>query len=676
MHCGSQLIAPDGYKSLHAGEPYHLLRNKKGRVLLLRFVGDLKVTPAAYLIPMAQVEFEDGIESDLIVASPEQPALPPWLAAFETIDVSKMDMLRTRARKSHASRVEDRLMVLLPTLQQIDAILDAPNPDLELNRIARSCLPRQNETRFRLWFYVYLCFGRNVWALLPPFHNIGHHDRLAFPDSKQGRNNKAFGKHYGFGCRQEVIDGCLRGWVKHSGLGRTMKSVYARIMESEFHCRTVKTRFGTDDFVQPDGKPFPSYWQYRYRVLQKFGLKVVQITLYGTVRHRARLAAPEGAFAEAVANLMERVEADAYNTKERPKGFVEGSTLPALSVVIGRDWLCGMKLGIGFSFGAERTSAYRAMLFSMAVPKDFFCALFGITINRKDWPSEGLTGFLVVDRGPGASGRLVEDHDPKLPIREIAPSWSPQSKATVESSHPRDIKIEGAPSYLQSELTPVELAKQEIYRLLNYNHTADMSDRFQPVGDLALVPPDPVSLWEYYDRKCRNDAVPLSIADAVRAFLIPVELSMTEKGVWLHEQCYWSEALKATDVLGKLKRSPQATLTVRGYMLEMCVRHLWVEVQGELLFLDAQLRLRDDEQLLFLSSAELDQWHEARGLVASAFGPHQHATTTETMRTFEEDVGKRWEAGRIRRGKPKKDKLAQREFAEARKYTSGGKKAA
>lgn len=151
---------------------------------------------------------------------------------------------------------------------------------------------------------------------------------------------------------------------------------------------------------------------------------------------------------------------------------------------------------------------------------------------------------------------------------------------------------------------------------------------------------------------------------------------MTEKGVWLYEQRYMSEALKAADVLAKLKRSPQTTLTVRGYMLEMCVRHIWVEIQGELLLLDAQLRLRDDEQLLFLSSAELKQWHEARGVVASAFGPHQHATTAETMRTFEEDVGKRWEAGRIRRGKPKNDKLAQREFTEARKYTSGGTKAA
>jgi hypothetical protein len=111
-------------------------------------------------------------------------------------------------------------------------------------------------------------------------------------------------------------------------------------------------------------------------------------------------------------------------------------------------------------------------------------------------------------------------------------------------------------------------------------------------------------------------------------------------------------------------------------MLEMCVRHLWVEIQGDLFLVDAQLRLRDDEQLLFLSSAELEQWHEARGVVTSAFQPHQHAVTAETMRTFEEDVGKSWEAGRIRRGKPKKDQLAQREFAEARKYTSGGKKAA
>lgn len=675
MHCGSQLMAPEGWRTLRAGDTYHFLRNRKGRILLLRFVGDQKHQAQVHLIMLPQGGFEDAVDDGRIVVCPEQDALPPWLSKFEDIDLSQIDVLRPRDKKSHASRIEERLLALLPALQQSDAVLEAVNPDRLLNAIARNCQPVQNETRYRLWFYTYLCFGRNSWALLPPFHNTGHHDRFAYPNSKQGRTNKAFGKHYGFGCLPEVVETCIRGWLKHSGLKRSLQEVYRRTMISEFKCRTIETLFGTLDFVQPDGKPFPTYWQFRYRVFQKFGLTSIQLTLYGKVRHRARLAATQGAFSEAVANLMERIDADAYNTEDLPKGFIEGSTLPALSVVVARDWLSGLKLGIGFSFGAERTSAYRAMLFCMAVPKDFYCSLFGIKIERRHWPNEGMPGFLSLDRGPGASKNLQADLISKMPIREIVPSWAAQSKANVESSHPRSVDVDGAPLYLQSDLTPVQLAKQEIYRLLNYNRTADMSERFQPVGDLAYVPPDPLSLWEYYDRRFRNDALPIPIAEAVRAFLIPVELTITEKGVWLYEQCYLSNQFRETGLLDKLKRSPHTVLTLSGYMLEMAVRHIWVEYEGRLFMLAAKLRLRDDEELLYLSHKELEQWHDARQVVRSAFGPHQQAVTVETMRAFEADVGKPWGAGRLRQGKPKKGALAQREFEEARLHLSGNKRA-
>lgn len=675
MHRGTQLIAPEGCGVLRAGETYSFLRNRNDHVLLVKFLGGRKIKPQAQLIQMLAVDFENGSDKRLIVPLAKQSALPPWLAEFESADLSQMDLLRLHATIQHASRVEDRLLCLAPALRDINEILSVPNPDSKLNEIARKCRPIQNETRYRLWFYTYVCFGQNAWVLLPPFHNAGHYDRFQYPDSKQGRNNKAFGKHYGHGCRMDVIEKCIQGWKKHSGLGQSMRKIFERTMISEFRCATTTTRLGTKDFIQPDGDAIPTYWQFRYRVIQKFGLATIHIVLYGEVRHRKRLAASKGLFSEAVANLIERVEADGYNTKELPKGFVEGSTLPALSVVIGRDVLSGLKLGIGFSFGAERTTAYRAMLFSMAVPKVFFCSLFGIKISPEDWPSVGLPGFLTLDRGPGASKRLTEGMLERLPIREIAPSWWAQSKATVESSHPRSTKTEGAPTYFQSDLTPVELAKQEIYRLLNYNNTADMSERFQPRGDLAFVPPSPIGLWEFYDRKGRNDAIPISIDDAVRAFLTPIELTVTEKGVWLHDQCYRSKRLIATGLLDKIKRSPKSAAKLTGYMFEMCTRYLWVELDHQLIMVEAKERNRDTDELLYLSYAEHEQWRDARATVNSAFRTHQMATTAATMQSFEADVGKRWEAGQLRKGKPKKGEVSKQEYAEARKYCSGAKAA-
>lgn len=678
MRCGHQLIAPEGYRSLRAGLPYHFLSSQPDFVLLLRFSGGPTVRPSVSLILMPRSEFEDGIDEELLGLAPQQPTLPPWLALFEGIDPATLDHRHPSAKRSRALRVEDRLLLLAPALEQRKAILAAKDPDRELNRIACTCHPPQNETRYRLWFYTYLCFGRNVWALLPTFHNSGHHDRTDYPDSKQGRPNRAFGKHYGFGCRQDVIDACVRGWVKHSSLGRSLHEIYRRTMDTEFRCKAGPVSLKSlkcQDYYQPEGKAFPTYWQFRYRVLQAFGLRQVQLSLYGELRHRNKLAASQGRYSEAVSNLVERIDADGYFTEERPRGFIEGSTLPALSVVVGRDRLSGMKLGIGFSFGGERMVAYRAMLFCMAVPKDFYCSLFGIAIDPAQWPNEGLPGFLTVDRGPGSSKRLIEDALATIPIREMAASYDAQSKANVESSHPRKVAVRGAPTYVQSDLTPVELAKQEIYRLLNYNQVADMSDRFQPSGDLIDVLPNPVSLWEYYDRKGRNDSIPMPLSTAVRTFLMPVELTMTQEGVWLYEQCYNSSVLRESGLADKLKRSPQTRLTVQGYVLEMAVRHLWVDIDGVLYLLGAMQRVRDDEDLLYLSYEELRQWHEARLVVDAAFRSHQDAATTAIMQAFEADVGKRWEAGQLRRGKPKHDAVARREFAEVRKYVSGGKAA-
>jgi hypothetical protein len=639
------------------------------------FQGNRDTKPKVQLLKMPEEEFERGVETGHITPCEKQSALPPWLSDFEKEDLSKIDLRRPHAVIKHASRVEDRLLALGPALTSLEAILSAPSPDKRLNAIARSCYPKQHESRYRLWFYSYISFGHNIWALLPPFHNAGHHDRFLYPDSKQGRDNNAFGKHYGYGCRKDVVEKCLKGWKKHSGLGKSMRKIYELTMISEFKCITTATRFGTKDFAQPEGEAIPTYWQLRYRVIQKFGLEIVQITLYGEIRHRKRCAASKGPFSEAVANLVERVEADGYNTEQLPKGFVEGTTLPALSVVIGRDLLSGLKLGIGFSFGGERTTAYRAMLFSMAVPKVFFCSLFSIPIKPNDWPSVGLPGFLTLDRGPGASQRLTENMSKRLSIREIAPSWWAQSKATVESSHPKTTKIEGAPKYFQSDMTPVELAKQEISRVLNFNDSADMSDRFQPQADLALILPSPIGLWNYYDRKGRNDAIPISIEDAVRAFLTPIEFTVTEKGVWLHEQCYRSKALVATGLLDKIKRSPNTTVKLSGYLLEMCTRFLWIEVEQQLIMIQAQQRNRDTEDLLDLSLAELEQWRDARSIVNSAFRTHQLAATTAMMQAFEANAGKHWEAGQQRKGKPKKNTINQQEYAEAKKYLSGAKAA-
>lgn len=673
MHIGTQLAAPEGFDQLVQDLTYHFLKSDavNRRVLLVHFaVAKSFEKTKAQLIVMTRDRFETGITDEMIVPLTTQSALPPWLKEMEGIDLSSLDLFRPQLKIPYWSRVEDRLLTIISTLKVVDTILTAPDPAAEINRSALACKPVQHETRFRLRLLTYLCFGSNVWSLLPPFHRAGNWPRFDHPSTKFGAPSIAYGARYGYPSSEAMAERCVLCYIKYAKVGMNLTEIYRLSMTEQFKCKTMKLDSGMEIYVHPKGEPFPTYWQFKYRILKEFGLEQVQRALYGDVRHRARLAATKGHFSEDVANLYEKVEADGYFTSERPRGYIEGASLKPLCVVTSRDVLSGKKLGIGFSFGAERSTAYRMMLFCMAVPKDFFCMLFGIPFHKGEWNNVGLPAHFGVDRGPGARQALIADLEKRFPIKEIAPSWSPQSKATIESSHPRDLKMEGQPTYVQSKLTPVQMAKKEILRLIKYNHTANVSDRIDPDSDLAFIPPNPISLWNYYDGRFRNDAQPMSIDEAVRTFLTPVDLSMHDDCVWLESRRFNSPELEKTGIFAKAARSNEEAPKLQGYLLDLCVRYLWVEVKGQLFLVEAKLRTRGDQEALWTSLDELKQWSEARRKVDSAFALHQHAASSKYMSRFKEAIGKSWDSGVRRAGKATRDATARQEEAEAKQHTS------
>lgn len=661
MKIGTQIIAPEGWGPLMKGGVYHLLRSDPrkrsdapgGRVLIVCFGGQGEADPpTASLLILPRKTFEEGIDKEKIVPADHQSALPPWLEIREGVDLARLDEFRSKAKITHRTRVENRFLHIAPAVRDLEAILGAPDPQAEINRRASLCQPPQNQSRFRLWLLTYLCFGQDIWTLLPPFHRIGHWDRTQYPDQKFGAPSIAHGKHYGNGMSAELIERCIKSYLKHAKLGKYMTTIYEEAMTRDFGCRITADANGMKTFFHPKGEAFPTYWQFRYRVHKAIGKDNVQKTLYGAARHRNRIASSQGRFSEGVSNLMERIEADGYYIKERPRGYVDGTTLPPICVVVSRDVLSGKKLGIGFSFGAERATAYRMMLFCMAVPKDFFCKLFGVPFVPGEWVNEGLPGHFSIDRGPGARKDLISEMERRFPIRDMAPSWSGQSKATVESSHPKNLKTEGEPSYVQSDLTPVELAKREILRLIQFNNGADMEARFDPDSELAFVTPSPIGLWNYYDSRFRNDAHSIQIDEAVRTFLTPTEFLVEEDGIYFKGRRYTSPELAATDVLNVNRASKAVQTRIQGYVLDMCVRHVWVEVNGRLILLNALLRIRGDEETLWVSVAELEQWEEARQVMQSAYRVHQRANSSDYKLRFEEATGKSWDAGRRRSGKP------------------------
>ncbi|MHB1300026.1 MAG: hypothetical protein ACYCY8_04035 [Burkholderiales bacterium] len=672
MHIGIQLEAPDGFEELEKGTTYHFLRSDTtlGRVLLVRF-NDNGKSQQANLVTIRQNRFEYAIHENEIGIAENQTELPPWLVRLEGIDLNLMDAERQNAIKPHKKRVDERLIYIYGAIKDIENIFSAEKPEHVLNQYARRCKPVQNETRFRLWFFLYICFGRNVWALLPPFIRAGQWDRFRFTGKKFGRLSISRGPKSGHACSEDMIKKIEKGYLKYSGLNVSMMKIYVKTMRLDFGCVVSGTGSKMKKIRHPKGEPFPSYDQFHYRVIKKFGLSEIQKTLYGKVRHRTRKSASKGRFSAQLTNLMERIESDGYYTKEVPRGFLEGSSLQPLCVVRSRCSTSGMLLGIGFSFGKERSDAYRMALFSMAVPKDYFCSLFGITISEEAWPSQGLPPFSTVDRGPGSKANLIEDFNKQFPIREMSPSWSGQSKATIESSHPKNIHSEGQPTYFQSDLNPVALARREILRLIKDNSSLDMSERMLPDWDREQVQPSPIGIWNHLNSRFRTCAQPMSINEAIRTFLTPIDVTVKKDGIWFNQQKYDSNSLRETEIVDKVASGQ--SIKIKGYVLDLCVRHIWVEVNKKIIQVDAQLSIRDDNEQLYMSLAELVERAKVKNATAAEFREHQKAAALQVEQAFQDEVGQDWDQGKRRAGKPKRGTpLAKRESSEARNRFKSG----
>ncbi|WP_143433003.1 transposase [Herbaspirillum camelliae] len=653
MHIGAQIIAPEGWRHLLKGVTYHFLRNdtKSDRVLLAQFRYAPGKAPAANLIIADRNSFENAAIAGDIAVAETQATLPPWLEQLSGLDLAERDRQRPHAAKLHQDRINERLNFIKDAVYHIDEIFAHHQPKLAINSYARNCTPKQNETRFRLWLLTFICFGRNEWSLLPPFHLSGHWKRENFPDKKFGAPSLAFGKNFGHGRSKELTEKCIASYQKRADLGAKMSRIYAKAMIEDFKCDVSATSLGSKIFIQPEGKPIPTYDQFKYIVHTVIGKETVQKTLYGAPRYRSKIARSKGRYTEEISNLMERVEVDAYYVSEVPKPYVEGGSSEAICVVTARDVLSGYMVGIGFSIGKERAAAYRMMLCCMALPKDFYCALWGIPFNPGDWVSVGLPGHITADRGPGSSKKIAEYPEKIFSIRGMTPSWSGQSKATVESSHPREMKKEGKPTYTQSALTTVQLAKREIISLMKFNHGSNIEDRMDPDSELAHVSPTPSGLWNHYDERFRNDAQPMSPEDAIRSFLTPQDFKIRNDGIYLESFRYTPTNAENLEYLNSLLPAGDAHITVSGFVIDLCIRHAWIEVQGRLIMLKAKLRTRGDEDLQWMSLFDLNQWSTHRRISQSAFRTHQHANEADFQNKFQASTGKKWDAGQRKDGR-------------------------
>lgn len=659
---GSQLSAPNGLGSLAKGARYYFVgRGKDGRVLLVWFAKHKKIW-RAHCIRMDGEAFEESLldENKSLVPCEKQWSVPEWLLAEAGTNYDELNAVRKSKKQTYRQQVESRLLKIAPALQNEEAILNAEDPLKALAAYAYiDCEDRtKHPHRLQTWFFAYILHGKELWALKQPTGACGKWSRQDedYADKKFGRPSLDSGAAHGWPSapmRSQIE----KSYLARCGLGISMMRIHREALGEDFGCIVQKVG-GKYVIYHPENNPFPSYGQFRDVVISILGLKVVQTTVWGAPRVRSHAVVEEGNYTQQFANILESMEVDAYFVKERPRAMNSDDAMPALGVARGICVTTGACVGVGFSLGSETSEAYQSMLFCAAAPKAYSARLYGIREEDLNWIMEGLPAAFKSDRGPAGSRTLVSDLEKRFPMKSITPSYSGQSKPTVESSHPRDINLEGPPSYVISDLDVQQMVKREIYRAAADNHTSDISPRltdemihvFRQEGRVAT----PHNYWEVLAARFRTSAHSMTISQAVRAFWTPTEFKVDRNGVRFRHRWYSSDAFKETGVQKKIGELTDFKLN--GYTLNMVMRYIHVEVNGQLIELEAMRRTRIDKEEFFVPLSQLEATADQLAILQSETRNSIKAAAVDRDAKFHANTGKGWSDGIRKQGSPKRPK--------------------
>ncbi|AKT33559.1 hypothetical protein [Pseudomonas syringae] len=359
-----------------------------------------------------------------------------------------------------------------------------------------------------------------------------------------------------------------------------------------------------------------------------------------------------------------------YPHSAKLSGVTEGSAQDSFCVVRGTCVKSGAVVALGFARGHETMEAYRMALFCMAIGKEKFAELFGVMLKAGDWSSVGLSKAFVFDRGPAAAMNC-EDAIDWLSRLELTPTHSGQSKASVESSHPREKQSGDQPTHFQSNFNFVMAARAEIYRAIEDNRISDASGRMTEEDWLEGFAPSPNNIFKRYDSLGRNSAVNMPFEKAVRVFLTPYPVSIRRDGVYLYSRRYNSQSVSDTGVFDRIARN--GVIEIQAYVLTMCVRHIWIELDGELHELSMVLSAGVEPDSSDITLDDLALINEARLQAQSLLRVQKMAVPEELDQRFQQDTGQLRHSGTRKLGRPKKDAASKRD-EEDFKAVMGGKK--
>jgi hypothetical protein len=627
---GNQYSTPHGYETLRAGVEYHRIRTDSvvGRVLLASFSkqGD------ACLHVLSQLAFEKGLSKAKIILDPQPSTVPCWLrGSFASMDAiraaiekdrERLDKKRTDeelasspmetgTRRAHSMSVcvSSRHAHIMDAVHNVRGVLDAANPCSALNRYAKAA--RQNERRFRNWFFGFIVYGHKQEALAPRNSDRGRYDRgdAKYEDSRFGRDDLD-GNKAAYRVTAEVAKKIVEGFDTHAKVGMTKSAVYRAVIEDPalFGCSTQKDG-KLWRFFHPAGDPFPSERQFWYHVGKAKTAAAIYIALRGQETHRNRIAQSEGSYSSLTVNVGERVHCDVEFAEEVVYRYGTNGETQTLAICQIYD---SLGIGLGISAGhTEDDQVYLDALFSMAIPKSLLGELIGLILSDQEWPCRGLPSLFIADRGPASRKKMATRLRGAVLARQSTPSYSPQSNSPVESRHSRSPSMTGAPTHVDRGRTPIQVLRSKTEQMVRENTISTSGPRH--ASNDQIMAGEYTSLALYVDLKGRgrSDEIEIDEADAVRLFLMPVKFKVGDGFFEYEHQQFGGAAYRKHPAFAKM-HSRQGEY-VNGWVYRASTRYVWVELEGVPVRIEALLPYQDDKEQLYLSLSELEEVGRCRG---------------------------------------------------------------
>ena len=255
---------------------------------------------------------------------------------------------------------------------------------------------------------------------------------------------------------------------------------------------------------------------------------------------------------------MDATQGDIYLVSRFDPSLVIGRPYIYLAVDTATELIAGLYVGL-----MAGESAVASCLVHAASDKVAYCASYGIQITHEQWPSCGVAGGIITDKGREFCGQRMDELCIRYGVeRESVPPFRPDYKGVVEKTfdliqqrYKSLLRGKGAiePDAMerwstdyrsQAILTLDDYTKILIHIILFLNNRALKNYPLTPEMMADRVVPTPANLWRWYEDMGRSVLMDVDEEELTCVALPREEARVTQKGVAFHGLTYFDPGLR------------------------------------------------------------------------------------------------------------------------------------